>query len=447
MKCPKCDTERYTCNKKPQARFQYLPIIPRLQAMFTNSSFARKMRYRANHSHDPTRMTDVFDGSRYRSLLKTFVPMAGEQQPIFFFSDPRDIALGLSTHGFALFKRRKLTSWPIIIFNYNLPPEERFKKTHIISCGTIPGPNKPWDMDSFLWPLIQELVQLEIGVSAFDVLSETHFRLHAYLILVFGDIPAISMVMRMKGHNALLPCRVCEIIGVRIPSSRATTHYVPLSRVNFPDTDSPREYNPDELPLRSHAIFMQQAEEVQSANIDAESTRLAKKYGIKGIPLLSCLSSISFPLSFPYDFMHLIWSNLLPNLTLLWCGSFKDIDHSDHDYVLLPTVWEAIGEATAAAGKTIPAAFGSRVPNISSSRSEMIAETYAIWTLFLAPVLLKGRFVNQRYYKHFIDLVQLLTLCLEFEIESCQIDELERGFSKWVQEYERYLLLPYLQLY
>ena len=42
------------------------------------------------------------------------------------------------------------------------------------------------------------------------------------------------MIMRMKGHNAISPCRLCNIQGVRIPSSRITTHYTPLNRDHFP---------------------------------------------------------------------------------------------------------------------------------------------------------------------------------------------------------------------
>ena len=434
-KCPKCNADRYKDNGKPCAYFDYLPLIPRLRAMVASSSFAQKLRYRFNHQHDPKKMTDVFDGIHYRTLQKSFVNIAGEQLPSFFFSDPRDIALGLSTDGFGLFKRRNKSAWPLVIFNYNLPPEERFQKKYVISLGVIP--KKPWDMDSFLWPAVQEFLQLKIGVSAFDAISKTRFVLRAFLILAFGDIPAISMVMRMKGHNAYLPCRMCEIHGVRIPSSRTTTYYVPLSRTNFSEAEQRRQYDPMALPLRDHDTLMRQAEEVQTASTDAESARLATKYGIKGVPLLSALSSLSFPQSFPYDFMHLVWSNLIPNLTLLWTGSFKDIDHNGKGYVLAPAVWQAICEATTAAGNTIPAAFGSRVPNLDTERSQMTAETYSIWTLYLAPTLLKSHFIDGRYYKHFVLLARLLMLCLEFEITSGQIDELEKGFQQWVQGYER----------
>jgi hypothetical protein len=433
--CPKCGTARYNSDGKPQAYFTYLPLIPRLRAMVACSSFAQKLQYRFNHQHDPEKMTDVFDGIHFRTLQDSFISIAGEQLPSLFFSDSRDIALGLSTDGFALFKRRTKAAWPLVVFNYNLPPEERFQKRHLISLGVVP--KKPWDMDSFLWPAVQEFLQLEIGVSAFDAISKSIFRLHAFLIFVFGDIPAISMIMRMKGHNAIVPCRMCEIRGIRIPSSRCTTHYVPLSRVNFPRTVQPRRYDPAALPLRDHDTLMGQAEEVQTARTSEEAEELAKKYGIKGVPILSALSSLSFPRSFPYDFMHLIWTNLIPNLTLLWTGSFKDIDHDDKGYVIAKTVWDAICKAGAAAGSTIPAAFGSRVPNLASEKNQMTAETYSIWTLYLAPALLKNRFLDERYYKHFVLLVGLLTTCLQFEITPKEIDDLEIGFRQWVQEYER----------
>ncbi|THU92540.1 hypothetical protein K435DRAFT_621224, partial [Dendrothele bispora CBS 962.96] len=88
----------------------------------------------------------------------------------------------------------------LIIFNYNLPPEERFHRENILCVGVIPGPKKPKDFDSFGWPLIQELLKLAQGVNAFDVKAKALFRLFAYLLYIFGDMPAIAMLMRMKGH-------------------------------------------------------------------------------------------------------------------------------------------------------------------------------------------------------------------------------------------------------
>ena len=168
-------------------------------------------------------MRDVFDSRHYQSLLNTIVP-ADMDHPFFHFSDERDIALGLSTDGFAPFKQCDKTCWPVIIFNYNLPPDIHFQKKYCIHLFTIPGPKKPWDWDSFCWPLVQEFIQLEISVKAFDVISQSIFLLHAYLILAFGDIPAVALIMHMKGQNGLSPCQTCNIKGISI----SHTYYVPL---------------------------------------------------------------------------------------------------------------------------------------------------------------------------------------------------------------------------
>ena len=193
--CPTCNTDRLKPNGEPGSYFQCIPLIPRLRAMVANRSLALAMRYRAfDHQFNPPTITDVFDGSHYHTLLNTFVTVADQQLPFLFFNDPRDVALGLSTDGFGPFKHRQQTAWPLLIFNYNLPPEVRFNKKHVISLGVIPGPKKPGDIDSFLWPLVQELLQLMLGVQAYDALSRSVYLLRAYLILVFGDIPAVPVL-------------------------------------------------------------------------------------------------------------------------------------------------------------------------------------------------------------------------------------------------------------
>jgi hypothetical protein len=61
---------------------------------------------------------------------------------------------------------------------------------------------------------VEELLELTIGVSSYNALSRRFFSLHTYIITAFGDIPAISMLMHMKGHNTLCPCRMCMIKGI-----------------------------------------------------------------------------------------------------------------------------------------------------------------------------------------------------------------------------------------
>src|SRR6267142_2704807 len=156
----------------------------------------------------------------------------------------------------------------------------------------------PWNADSFIHPLVRELLELAIGMSTYDALSSHLFALHAYVITAFGDIPAISMLMHMKGHNSRCPCRMCGILGIRIPDLQNKMLYMPLSRCNHPAPTDVVEYCPEKLPLRSHNSFMAQAKAVESAPTKIQREGLAKTYGIKGVPLLSALGSLRFPQSF-----------------------------------------------------------------------------------------------------------------------------------------------------
>jgi hypothetical protein len=180
---------------------------------------------------------------------------------------------------------------------------------------------------------------------------------------------------------------------------------------------------------------MAQAKAVESAPTEIQREELAKACGIKGTPLLSALGSLRFPQSFLYDFMHLIWENLIPNLVLFWSGRFKGMDE-DQPYVLSPSIWQAVGTTSAAATRTIPSSFGTSISNPATDCSSFTSSTWSMWSLFIAPTVLRGRFPEDRYYKHFCSHVRILDLCLQFEISEEDVDEIELGIRKWVVDYE-----------
>ncbi|GJF00485.1 transposase family Tnp2 domain-containing protein [Phanerochaete sordida] len=472
QQCLYCGTSRYNGQGRPRKTFTYIPLIPRLRAMYRDPQMAKKLEYRSHFAQSPpkhrvpgpecerlrkvsgrgvagrcycpSKVEDVFDGHHYRALCDSPVIINDKPQPHAHFSHNHDLALGLSTDGFAPFKRRSQTCWPLIVYNYNLPPQERFKKDNILCLGVVPGPHKPQDIDSFLWVLAEEMLQLAHGTPTYHALDKSLFRLHAHLILAAGDIPALSMVLRMKGHNGRCPCRMCKIRGVQIPDGTNYTHYVPLDRSRHPSTAANpalrARYDPLDLPLRTHDEFLAQAREVERAATNAAANELAKECGIKGVPVLSCLSSLSFPLSFPYDFMHELWENVMPNLVSLWVGDYKGLDEGREPYELHRDGWANIGKATAAASNTIPSAFGPRLGDISdpAQRKQYTADMWSFWTLHLAPALLKGKFRHQKYYDHFLELVRLLNICLQFGNTADEISQLRSGFSDWVRKFETY---------
>ena len=404
-----------------------------------NRTYATHLQYHADeHAKTcrPGMIMDIFDGLHYHALLGEPVVVQDWMYPHNYFSDHRDIALSFTTDGFAPFKKWKHTAWILLIFNYNLPPDEHFQKDNIICVGIIPGLKKPWNADSFIYLLVGELHKLVIGVSAYDALLGSLFSLHTYVITGFGDIPAVSMLMHMKGHNGLSPCRMCGILGIHILNSQNKTLYVPLSCHNHPVLTGVVKYCPEELPLHSHDHFMAQAKAVESAPTEVQREELAKTYGIKGIPLLSSLGSLRFPQSFLYDFMHLIWENLIPNLVLFWSGCYKGMNDGQ-PYILSPHIWEVVGATSAAATRTIPLSFGTSIPNPAKDCSSFTSSTWSVWSLFITPTILRGRFPEVCYYEHFCSLVKILNLCLQFEISEKDIDKIESGIRKWVVDYEQ----------
>ncbi|KAI0054434.1 hypothetical protein BV25DRAFT_1817076 [Artomyces pyxidatus] len=134
--------------------------------------------------------------------------------------------------------------------------------------------------------------------------------------------------------------------------------------------------------------------------------------------------------------MHLVWENTIKNLVLLWTGSFKGLDEGTGSYHLSPSVWDAIGLATASSGSTIPSAYGARPPNIATDHTSTTADSWSFWTLYIGPVLLRRRFTDVKYYDHFIALVKLLHTCLGFSITTDCISELREGFTQWVLKFE-----------
>ena len=218
--CKFCNEPRYLADgKTARKKYRYSPLIPRLCALYKNKTICQDLLYRhectvAEHSSsrcredadDSVSMTDIWDGKIYNDLRARHIKIRGQELQDKYFSDPHNLALGLTTDGFAPWRKRKYMAWPILIINYNLPPEKQNHLKNLIPISNIPGPKKPKDMDSFLCPLVEELMKLSDGVRAFDARTGSLFRLRAFLLLAFGDIPVVSFLLKMKGHNGVSSC-------------------------------------------------------------------------------------------------------------------------------------------------------------------------------------------------------------------------------------------------
>lgn len=429
--CPYCNEPCYDSTGKSRNFFTYVHLIPQLRALFCCPDTANKMRYRHLFDILGDSISDIFHGKHYKHLCRTKVVIDGKEQPYFYFEEEHEIALGLCTDGMCPFKRRKQTCWPIVLVNYNLPPEERTRTENLICVGVVPGPKCPADLNSCLQPLIEELVELAQGTAVVDVSQRKLFSLRAHLITIFGNIPVITKILEFIGHNSCFPCRFCMMPTVSSATSGGGTHhYCPLHQPNGHWTD------PLNLLLRTHDDCLKQGLEVLHATTDHARNKLASKSGVKGVTLLACLSSVSIPISFPVDLMHMIWQNLIPQLINLWTKESTELDDGLEDYCIDSNVWDVIGKACQSSGDILPSSFGCRVPHFDK-HSQFIAETWSNFTLLLSPCILHRRFKDPRYYKHFVCLVKLLRLIISFDLPREEIDTICHGLVDWVDEHEQ----------
>lgn len=90
-----------------------------------------------------------------------------------------------------------------MLINLNLPAAVRYQRKIMLLVGFTPGPNNPKDLDSFLWPLIEEFMELEKGVNCWNAATETYIpKLHAYITVVGADMVGREKIMKLKGKSA-----------------------------------------------------------------------------------------------------------------------------------------------------------------------------------------------------------------------------------------------------
>lgn len=439
--CPFCQESRLKPDGKPHRQFLYLPLIPRLQGFFSSADMIKKMSYRSSYRRTPGQIADVFDGDHYNQLLRHRVIVDGEKLNHRYFSDPRDIALSLSTDSYLLQKRRRRgpSATPILLQSYNLPPQIRTQLRNLICIGIIPGPHQPKDLGSFLCPLDNEMANLAYGVATFDVVEKSMFQMHAYIMFKLGDIIAVEKFMQIKGHNAIYPCRSCKIRATR---GTGNTYYVPLqppkSTTGLNRTLT--QWQANRLPLRSHQEFIDTVGQLDGATTKSERARIAKETGIKNLPALRRVGSLDYARSMPWEWFHLLLENVIPNLVDLWTGQFKGLDAGDGGFEISRHIWEEVGKETAAAVRDIPASFVRVLSNIATDRSLFTAESWCFWFVYLAPILLKDRFMKKKYYKHMCELAEIMKIMLRFRCTIEQVKDVEERLISWVEKYERYVL-------
>ncbi|KAG8693226.1 hypothetical protein FRC11_003059, partial [Ceratobasidium sp. 423] len=126
-------------------------------------------RVRAEAEYHLGVVQDIFDSKHYLWMRQKVID---KTTGYCAFDSPDDLLLGLATDGASIFKQWRhgqSTAMSIILINYALHPSICTRLENVICVGVIPGPKQCKDLNSFLIPLVEELLELEEGIRVLKV--------------------------------------------------------------------------------------------------------------------------------------------------------------------------------------------------------------------------------------------------------------------------------------
>ncbi|XP_062100897.1 uncharacterized protein LOC133806824 [Humulus lupulus] len=178
QECPKCNSSRWKQNVhtneillgQPTKLLRYFPITPRLQRMFRSKETSTSLKWHFTNKSTDGKMCHPVDSEAWDAI--------NERWPDFSL-EPNNLRLGLAADGINPYKSMSFaySCWPVMLIVYNLPPlclKDEFTFLYML----IPGPKKPRnEIDVYLEPLIDELLELWNGVYAYDASTKKIFNL------------------------------------------------------------------------------------------------------------------------------------------------------------------------------------------------------------------------------------------------------------------------------
>ncbi|KAE8212137.1 hypothetical protein CF327_g4184 [Tilletia walkeri] len=282
------------------------------------------------------------------------------------FSDPRHDALMLSADGTKVVEKRNVNAWVILLSSMNSPPGERFRRKETFVSTIIPGPRNPIDMDSFLWPVMEESACAARGFWIWDGGKKEWFLWKAWLVAACADQPGSSKMSKMTGTTGAAACRMCKMKANYLPSKakQQVGGYYPLRTVgkdlNKRNAQRPDEYRAQDVCstlLRDDDTYGDDLDRLNSC-LTQETLRKARRdTGVIGRPLLAFSAAFTHPFFFPSDMFHLFGMNL-PQL--LWQVFTNPV--AGDPLQLIDDQQQLFGELVQEAASGLPSTFSSAAP-------------------------------------------------------------------------------------
>jgi hypothetical protein len=224
--CPYCNAPRYDANGRPRRQFTTIPIGPVLQAFYGSPQTAAEMHYLEKRLTEISEYLRTHDGQMeyYDDTVCSYDLLQAWASGQF---TKDDITLQLSIDGAQLYRDKASDCWMFIWIIHNFRPGLRYTKSFVIPGSFVPGPNKPRDIDSYLFPSLYHVAAIQReGLKIFDASRLEILRSIPIIIIASADSPGSTSMSGFVGHSGKQGCRVyCAIIGRH---REGDPHYFPV---------------------------------------------------------------------------------------------------------------------------------------------------------------------------------------------------------------------------
>ncbi|KIJ58220.1 hypothetical protein HYDPIDRAFT_178099 [Hydnomerulius pinastri MD-312] len=424
-------------------KFITIPIGPQIQARMRSPESAREMRYLYE------RTLQVVEEMRRTGRISELddVVMGWDYLGAFLNGDIKknDTVLSVSLDGVQLYGSKESDCWIYIWIIINLSPDKRYKKVHVCPGGFIPGPNKPGNVDSFLFPGMHHVAALQNeGLEIWDADQDIVYKSDIYLLFVTADGPGLVYWDGLVGHCGKNGCRIyCGVRGRR--KTNKSNYYPALLRPrdracmgsNFPDV------NVFSLPPGGSQDYADNLRKLVASPSKRQYDNNKTDTGITKPPLILGLKpsrSLGVPFTMTTDIMH-IMGNINDLLIGLWRGTL-DCDASDDkdlwDWACLKDSddWDAHGALVEDAGHHFPGSFDRKPRNIAEKiNTQYKTCEYQLYMLALAPALLY-KVLDPPYWKNFCQLVRGIQLLCQHCISAEDVQTAHLLLCNWERDFE-----------
>ncbi|KAF9494662.1 hypothetical protein BDN71DRAFT_1483024 [Pleurotus eryngii] len=424
--CPKCLSPRYTKpgSLEPRKTFSTIPLGPQIQALYCDAVSARKMKYQREKT------------AKVLTELRTTRGQILEYNDYISGCEYLDaVQAGLIKDNDTVLIKTS-DCWIFVWIFLDLDGDCRYKKVYVTPGIVIAGPDKPKNLDSFLFLTFYHVSALQReGLRIWDADLDTVFNSDLFLLFGTADGPGLALHNGLVGHKGRRGCRLhCPITGRHKPGE--PTQYLVLM---LPDNYTVHGCDHADVDIRTllglYSSSTSTARQYRvnlnmliQSHTNAEFKRLRLQTGIckpcilKGLPKDHTLGVIAMN---TLNFMHIPALNIPKLLFLLFRGKI-DCEKTDSkntwDWAVLQgNVWKSHGAEVTDCTPYLPGSF-DRPPR---NPAEKISSGYKAWEFLiyiysLGPALFYG-ILPEKYWKNLCLLIQGIRILLQRKITRKQL--------------------------